>query len=332
MMRRFGFKIGSALKIDVRLTGARLLLPILALAFFLSGCGPSSRWHRSTLMFFDTVCELRMYGTGAGFHSAEDQVRRIFTDIEARFAPETRVDGSPMILDLYEKALSVHRASRGAFDITVDPLSRLWGFRTGEHRIPSDASIQALLPLIGMTRLTRDGDRLEIPAGMRLDWGGIAKGYGIDLASRALIEAGVSRGFINAGGDLSCWGRNPDGKPWQVGVQHPRSAGFLGVLSLEDQGVATTGDYQRYFLLEETRWHHVFDPRTGYPARGKQSVTVVGPETAMCDALSTALFVSGQPESVIKAFPDYGAVQVDDAGRISFLGKPLAFRPYSSER
>jgi thiamine biosynthesis lipoprotein len=161
---------------------------------------------------------------------------------------------------------------------------------------------------------------------MELDWGGIAKGYGIDLAVRVLIDMGIRRGFVNAGGDLYCWGRNPDDRPWRIGVQHPRAAGFLGVIEMEDEGAATTGDYQRYFFESGVRWHHVFDPRTGYPARGKQSVTVVGPETAVCDALSTALFVSDEPETVLKSFPDYGAVLVDEKGAPRLIGKPVRLR------
>ncbi len=160
-----------------------------------------------------------------------------------------------------------------------------------------------------------------------LDWGAIAKGFGIDLASKSLVQMGISNGFINAGGDLYCWGNNPSDQPWNIGLKHPRESGFLGVLSISDLGAATTGDYQRYFVKNGIRYHHVFDPRTGYPAQGKQSVTVCGPETLICDALSTALFVSREPEIIMEKYPDYGAIIVDSDGSLSFLGKTYSFNP-----
>jgi thiamine biosynthesis lipoprotein len=161
---------------------------------------------------------------------------------------------------------------------------------------------------------------------MELDWGGIAKGYGIDLASKSLLEMGISRGFINAGGDLYCWGKNPDNRDWNIGIQHPRKEGYLGILSISDLGAATTGDYQRYFMVNGVRYHHVFDPRTGYPAKGKRSVTVIGPETVLCDALSTALFVCKQPAKILEKYPDYGVIIVDSDGKLFILGKTYPFR------
>lgn len=172
-----------------------------------------------------------------------------------------------------------------------------------------------------MNKIKEDNGALVLLPGMKLDWGGIAKGCAIDLASRALIEMGISRGFINAGGDLYCWGKNPDGQDWNIGIQHPRSKGYLGILSITQLGAATTGDYQRFFIKDGARYHHVFDPRTGYPASGKQSVTVCGPETLLCDALSTALFVSKNPEIIMDKYPEYGAIIIDSEGDISFVGK-----------
>jgi thiamine biosynthesis lipoprotein len=169
--------------------------------------------------------------------------------------------------------------------------------------------------------------RLVLAQGSRLDWGGIAKGYGIDHVCSALIEMGIAKGFVNAGGDLCCWGTNPKDLPWKIGIKHPRKSGFSGVLSISDEAAATTGDYQRYFVEKGVRYHHVFDPHSGFPARGKQSVTVVGPEAALCDALSTALFVSTQAQKILCLYPQYGAVLIDADGSLSSLGKPISFKP-----
>ena len=231
-----------------------------------------------------------------------------------------------MVVDLYYRALQVYKDSDGCFDITVAPLSRLWGFQSKSYAVPNIDQINSALMLVGMEKIKEEVGILLLP-GMELDWGAIAKGLAIDLASRALIEIGISRGFINAGGDLYCWGKNPDNQDWKIGIEHPRTEGIFGILSISNRGAATTGDYQRFFIREGTRYHHVFDPRTGYPASGKQSVTVCGPETLVCDALSTALFVSRESRKIMDKYPEYGAIIVDSEGNLSFVGKSYSFRP-----
>ena len=113
-----------------------------------------------------------------------------------------------------------------------------------------------------------------------------------------------------------------------MGIIHPREQGILRILDISDTAAATTGDYQRFFMEGGERYHHVFDPRSGYPAQGKQSVTVIGPEALLCDALSTALFVLEAPDPILRLYPEYGAVIVDSKGKISSAGKqfPLGLR------
>lgn len=252
-------------------------------------------------------------------------MHRIFSEIESHFSPGTENYSSPVVLNLFKKALRVYHDSNGCFDITVAPLSRVWGFFSKSFSVPAPQQIKSILKLIGMEKVEEKNKTLILLPGMELDWGAIAKGFGIDLASQSLIEMGISRGFINAGGDLYCWGKNPDNQAWNIGIKHPRKNGFLGALSISDLGAATTGDYQRYFVKDGVRYHHIFDPRTGYPVHGKQSVTVYGPETVLCDALSTALFVSQQPDKILEKYPDYGAIVADSDGNLSFLGKAYPF-------
>lgn len=290
-------------------------------------CHPAKKWETSTLLFFDTVCELNLNCSPSLFISAEEEVKRAFSDIENLFSPGVQALSSPLVIRLYRRALDVYYASDGYFDITVAPLSNIWGFRDGSHRVPSPDEIQKALNSIGMDRIEEKNGILSLDQGMELDWGGIAKGFGIDLASQALIRMGVENGFINAGGDLYCWGTNPRKESWKIGIKHPRKRGFLGVLLLSQTGLATTGDYQRYFIKEGLRYHHVFNPKSGYPSEGKQSVTVIGPEALLCDALSTALFVAPQPKYILQKFPDYGAVLVDSNGKITLLGRSFSFRP-----
>jgi thiamine biosynthesis lipoprotein len=303
-----------------------ILLVFLVFSFVLS-CQSPEKWQTSTLLFFDTVCELNLHCSPSLFISAKEEVKRIFSDIDNLFSPGAQDLSSPLVISLFQRALEVYLASDGYFDITVAPLSKIWGFRDGSHRVPSLDEIRGVLDNIGMDRVEVKKGILFLNPGVELDWGGIAKGLGIDLASQALIRMEVKNGFINAGGDLYCWGTNPENKSWKVGIKHPRKKGYLGVLSLSQIGLATTGDYQRYFIKNGIRYHHVFNPKSGYPSEGKQSVTVVGPETLLCDALSTALFVSPQPEDILKNFPEYGAVLVESKSGIVLLGRPFSFRP-----
>ena len=280
-----------------------------------------AKWQTETLFFFDTVCEINLFCTTSEYELAKKKVVETFQDIEAHFSPDSQSYSSAQVIFLYQRASDVYRASEGCFDITVAPLSRIWGFLDHTPRIPQPKEIKKALKNIGMNRISLESDKIVLPPGMALDWGGIAKGYGIDLAAQALIRTGIKSGFINAGGDLYCWGQNPDQQSWRIGIKDPRQSGVSAVLFITDTGAATTGDYQRFFIQDGVRYHHVFDPKSGYPAKGKQSVTVVGPETLVCDALSTALFVSSQPQKIITKVPGYGAVLIDSEGTISLIGK-----------
>ncbi|MFC2163662.1 FAD:protein FMN transferase [Acidobacteriota bacterium] len=300
---------------------------IFVFLYLLSACVPAEKWNTFTVVYFDTVCEIKIFSSSIQFKSAKEEVHHIFSEIETLFSPGAENYSSQEVIQLFQRGLAVHYHSAGDFDLSVSPLSELWGFSDRSYRIPSTEEIQHLLRKIGMTKIKQEEKRLILPSGMKLDWGGIAKGYGIDRAAQSLKTIGIARGFINAGGDLFCWGTNPDNQPWQIGIKHPRAEGFTGVLSLTNIGTATTGDYQRYFTREGIRYHHIFNPHTGFPAAGKQSVTVIGPETTICDALATALFVSSHPETILTHYADYGAIIIDDGGRLVQLGREYSFQP-----
>ncbi len=271
------------------------------------------------------MCELKVFCSPSQFKAAKEAVNAVFTDIEAHFSPESTDYSSEIVLSLYQKAYTLYLDSGGKFDISVGALSKIWGFHDQSYRVPTLEELDGAMRSVGMDKIQiRDG-RLILAPGVQLDWGGIAKGYGLDLAANILKTKGLSNGFVNAGGDLYCWGTNPDGGSWRIGIKHPRKSGFSGILSISDEGAATTGDYQRFFIENGTRYHHVFDPHSGFPAKGKQSVTVVGPEATFCDALSTALFVSAHPGSILDKYPRYSAIIIDSDGNLTTLGKPVIF-------
>lgn len=305
----------------MRRAARKALLPVLLLICLGAGCRGRPEWHKYTLLYFDTVCDIEIFCPTSGLRESQDALRRVFSAIETHFSPGREDLSSKAVIELFGLARRLHSDSGGYFDISIGPLTRLWGFSDKSYRLPEPTEIKAALLLVGQAAIREESASLILAPGMRLDWGGLAKGWGVDLAASALRDLGIRRGFINAGGDLFCWGKNPDGADWRVGIQHPRQRGYLGVLSVTGISVATSGDYQRYFEKEGVRYHHIINPRTGYPARGKQSVTVIGPQAALCDGLSTALFVSPNPGDILARYPDYSAIIVDEAGNFRVLGK-----------
>jgi len=201
------------------------------------------------------------------------------------------------VLDTLRLARAVAEASGGAFDPTIHALSSLWSFDTG-GRLPSAAELAAALPRVDYERLSIGADgAVRLPPGFALDLGAIAKGAVVDLLGAELHRRGHHSYLIDAGGDILVSGPKKGGRPWSIGIRHPRKgAAMIGVLQLGEEGpvsVVTSGDYERYFDRDGRRYHHIIDPHTGYPAEGLASVTVIAPDCATADALATAAFVLG---------------------------------------
>jgi len=211
---------------------------------------------------------------------------------------------SPETCEVINKALELSRASNGSFDITVMPLLELWGFARGRTKaVPSQAEIDGTLACVGYELIDLDQAKREIRLkrdGTKIDLGGIAKGYAVDSAVKSLAANGVSAGMVNAGGDLYCLGSKAPGKPWRIAVRDPvNEEGVLGYVQLADKGIATSGDYQNFFMADGVRYSHIFDPRTGRPSTvGPHSVTVVAETCADADGLATAVFVLGPNKGI----------------------------------
>ena len=226
-----------------------------------------------------------------------------------RAAGREPVPVSPETLLIIEQALEFAALTGGAFDITVGPLLRLWRFADGGGRVPPAESLRAAAALVDFGQVVADrqaGSVFLRKSGAEIDLGGIAKGFVVDRAVEVLRRSGISSASVDAGGDIRLLGTKPDGSPWRIGVRHPRERrGIIAVLELEDCAVVTSGDYERYFLFEGRRYHHLLDPATGRPAGGLVSVTVVAPEATTADALSTAVFVLGRERglALIESLP-----------------------------
>lgn len=237
-----------------------------------------------------------------------------------RAAGSHAVEVSGITFEVLRLSREYARISGGRFDPTVLPLLRLWGFHGGARPVHTPASdrLEAARRLVGYDKLVLGPGRtvrLKV-AGMKADLGGIAKGYGVDLCSRRLRDAGARDFLVNLGGNLLCRGRPAPERPWTVGVRNPfRREEILGVLELEDGlAVATSGNYERFVEIDGKRYAHILDPRTGSPVHGMAGVTVVSRSAAEADALSTALFVAGTDDAVriLASMPDSHALLIPD--------------------
>jgi len=206
---------------------------------------------------------------------------------------------SPDTLAVIEAGIAVARESDGAFDLGLGQLIGLWGFDEGTQRIPTDNEIAAALVGVGPGDVTvQNGQVVKSEPGLQIDLGAIAKGYAVDRAVQVLEQAGIQSASINAGGDIRVIGDH-HGRPWRIGIQHPRhSDRMLATLELAAGAVVTSGDYERGFIRDGVRYHHLLDPHTGQPARGCQAVTVVTETTMQADALATAAFVLGPEQGL----------------------------------
>jgi thiamine biosynthesis lipoprotein len=216
-----------------------------------------------------------------------------------RRADKEAVQISPETAEVVAKAIELSKKSGGAFDITVMPLLEIWGFAKGrEKSVPSQTEIDEKLRLVGYGLIELDPAKREIKLkaeGAMIDLGGIAKGYAVDAAVRSLVANGVDSAIVNAGGDMYCLGDKTPGQGWRVGVRNPVVENvLLGYVRIADKAIATSGDYENYFIVDGVRYSHILDPRTGRPsASSPHSVTVLADTCTDADALATAVFVLG---------------------------------------
>jgi thiamine biosynthesis lipoprotein len=188
---------------------------------------------------------------------------------------------------LLEFADSLYRTSGGLFDITAGVLNQAWDFKA--QQIPSDGEIAEALKLVGWHAVERSGSTIKLPkAGIQLDFGGFGKEYAADRAAQVLLELGVSHGYVNLAGDMAFVGPKPDGSPWTIGIQHPRQTGaVIATMPMVAGGLASSGDYERYFEAGGVRYCHILRPDTGRPVSYWQSISVIAPSAATAGAYST---------------------------------------------
>jgi len=296
---------------------SRLLhaLLLLLVCVTLTGCPERSEPAevRRSRIIMGTVVEISAFG--AAQPVLEQAVERAFAEMSridelmSPHRPESDVARlsaatTPLAVTAETAAviatgLQVAAASGGAFDMGLGRLKALWNIEGETPRVPTPEELAAALAGTGPGDLQLAGRTVSkgVPD-LQVDLGGIAKGYAVDRAAAVLQAAGVSHASVNAGGDMRLLGDHGD-RPWRIGIQHPRDeAAILATLALADTAVVTSGDYERFFERDGVRYHHLFDPASGEPARRCRSVTIVAPTAMLADALATAVFVLGPQQGL----------------------------------
>jgi FAD:protein FMN transferase len=240
--------------------------------------------------------------------------------------PGEWVKVGPESLEVIKKGLWAGSVSEGVFDITFQAMSNVWKFGSASDpkpRVPTRAEIEPRRKWVDYRRVEVDDTTtsVRIGKGQQLGLGGIAKGYIVDRAVRVLRGAGLRAFLVQAGGDLYGAGRKPDGSPWVSGIQDPRAkvGEFFASIALEDHAFSTAGDYARSYVVNGKRYHHIIDPRTGYPATACRSVTVWAPDAFLADAVDDIVFILGPERGLplVESLEGVGAVIVDAKNRVT---------------
>lgn len=282
-----------------RILAASLLL------LTLSGCGGKSEPYSTDFFAMDTFMSVKVLGSDgeslaqqceSEINALESVLSRTREDTD--IAKLNAADGAPVTLSdegakLLSTALDLSAATNGAYDPTVAPLTDLWGIGTEHQQVPAQSDIDAALQNVGTQHVHENGDAVTLDSGSKIDLGGIAKGYAADLCADILKSADAD-GLLVLGGNIYAVGTN-EGKDWNIGIADPdEPTDTVAAVAVHDLSVVTSGDYERYFEQDGVRYHHIFDPKTGYPAAsGLRSVTVIDENSTRADVLTTALFVMG---------------------------------------
>lgn len=279
----------------------------------------------------DCVFQLHANSEALAHAASAEAIREVFR-IEARYsryradselsrinavaATGGSIDVDPEMATLLDYAYACHRLSGGLFDITSGILRRAWDFSSS--RIPGEEAIAVILPLMGLDKIRWKAPTLTFGTpGMELDLGGVGKEYAADRAADVLKKCGITAGLIDLGGDIRVVGPHPDGSAWRLGVRNPRSpAQPLTVLDLASGALATSGDYERYIEINGQRYCHILDPRTGWPARGLMSVSVICDECLVAGTLATIAMLKGPDGARWLTTIGVRRVVVDESGSV----------------
>lgn len=306
---------------------------------FLTGCGKEAAPEESVtesrdIFAMDTYMSLTATGVHASeaLEAAAEEIQRL-DELFSVGNPESEIsivneNGSEVLSEdtacLVEESLFLYESTGGAFDITIYPLMVEWGFTSGEYQVPGEARISELLEGVDASKIEFDkkDSFLSLPEGVMIDFGGIAKGYASGRVMEIFEEYDIESGLVSLGGNVQLYRSKPDGSLWRVAIENPEKTGeYIGVLQAKDKAVITSGGYERYFEEDGKSYHHIIDPKTGYPAEsGLTSVTIVSENGTRADGLSTALFVLGKSRALDywrQHIGEFDVILVEEDGSIT---------------
>lgn len=315
---------------------------LLIACVLLGGCGAggtkkgsNDEKHERQMFAMDTFMTLTAYGEQGkeALDKAEEEITRL-----DKLLSVSSEEGEVVILNesgseivsgdmaaLLEASLKMYEETDGLFDITIFPLMKEWGFTDGNYKVPSEKRIGELLQKVDASKIeySKDSGQATLPDGVQIDFGGIAKGYTSARVMEIFKDCGVESGIISLGGNVQACGAKPDETPWKIGVRSPfpeEEEPYIGTLQCKDLAVITSGGYERYFEKNGKTYHHILDPRTGFPAEsGLASATVVSKDGTLADVLSTSLFIMGKEKATDfwkEHRKEFDMILVEESGRL----------------
>jgi thiamine biosynthesis lipoprotein len=237
------------------------------------------------------------------------------------------------VFELTERAIALSELTGGAFDVSFAAMEKIWKFDGSMTQMPTAETVKRAVANVGYRNIVLDKEESTIflqKKGMKIGFGALGEGYAADRCRAMMLEAGIPAGIVNATGDMSAWGKQPDGSDWVIGINDPVKRGELfAILPLRHGAVVTSGSYEKFVMLNGKRYSHIINPATGYPATGLTSVTVFGPSTERANGFSTSLMVLGRAAGLklLARFPEYSCVMISDEGKV-FSSPNLDINPY----
>ena len=295
------------------------IIILLTCAILLCGCGNGNmvksqktsqnneQKYTSELFAMDTYMEITAYGdnakeavakASARINELDGMLSTGNSDSEvSKLNSEKKLKLSEDVGNIMERSLEISESTGGVFNPAIYPIMQLWGFDTKNYKVPNKKELESTLKNINESKIKYDSKTrvAKLDKKMKIDFGGIAKGYTSSEVMKVFKDNGIESGLVSLGGNVQALGAKPDGSKWKVAVQNPDSnESYIGVIEIADKAVITSGGYERYFKKDGKTYHHIIDPATGYPAdSGLKSVTIISSDGTLADGLSTSLFIMG---------------------------------------
>jgi thiamine biosynthesis lipoprotein len=227
------------------------------------------------------------------------------------------------VFDLIQRSIKISAITDGAFDITYGSIDkRLWNFDKTMTALPDEATARSMVKLINYRKVILNADKCTVmlkEKGMRIGFGGIGKGYAAEMAKLLLRKEGVKSGIVNASGDLTSWGSQANNKPWTIGIVNPNQAHLpFAYMTVTDQAIATSGNYEKYVMINGKKYSHTINPKTGLPVTGIKSVTIISSNAEIADAMATPVTIMGVKAglSLVNQIQGLSCIIIDDNNKI----------------